>query len=48
MYREFANLDWDKKYYDTRRNKLLNKQARYNLMFLHGKSQKPDYKNKKG
>ena len=48
MYREFANLDWDKKYYDTRRNKVLNKQARYNLMFLHGKSQKPDYKNKKG
>ena len=44
---EQIKLDWDKKYWDTRRKKVLNKQARYNLCY--GKEgQKPDYENKKG
>jgi len=40
-------LDWDKKYFDTRRNKVLNKNARYNLCFSDY-SRDPDYINKKG
>lgn len=44
---EQIKLEWDKKYWDTRRKKVLNKQARYNLCY--GKeTQKPDYENKKG
>ena len=39
---EQIKLEWDKKYWDTRRKKVLNKQARYNLCY--GKEeQKPDY-----
>lgn len=30
---EMINLDWDKTYYDRRRQKVLNKRARYNLCF---------------
>ena len=48
IYKELNDLNWDKKFYDTRRNKVLNKQARYNLMFIEGKSQQSDYINKKG
>lgn len=44
---KLEKLDWDKKYYDTRRSKVLNKNARYNLCFGHS-SQEPDYENKKG
>jgi hypothetical protein len=44
---EQIKLEWDKKYWDTRRKKVLNKQARYYLCY--GKeTQKPDYENKKG
>lgn len=40
-------LDWDKKYFDIRRKKVLNKHARYNLCFSDY-SQEPNYINKKG
>lgn len=46
-YDELINLDWDKKYYDTRRKKVLNKHARYNLC-ISDVSREPDYVNKKG
>ena len=48
IYDELKNLNWDKKYYDTRRQQILNKHARYNLMFCNGKSQDADFENKKG
>lgn len=48
LYKELTSVEWDTKYYDTRRKKVLNKNARENLLFLRGKSQKPDYENKKG
>ena len=44
---EQIKLEWDKKYWDTRRKKVLNKQARYNLCYGN-EGQKPDYENKKG
>lgn len=47
LFEEQINLDWDTKYYDVRRSKVLNKRARYNICY-GSKSQKPDYKNKKG
>lgn len=47
LYDEMTNFEWDRKYYDTRRKKVLNKHARANVCF--GKSgMKPDYENKKG
>ena len=33
MMKELTDLDWDEKYWDTRRKKVLNKRARYNLCF---------------
>jgi len=48
LYDELTSVEWDTKYYDTRRQKVLNKNARENLLFLKGKSQEPDYENKKG
>lgn len=47
MFFEQAELDWDKKYWDTRRGKVLNKHARHNLCYGE-KSREPDYENKKG
>lgn len=47
IYNELIKLDWDKKYYCTRRKKVLNKLARSNLCF-DKYSQDPDYENKKG
>jgi len=47
MFNEQLELKWDKKYFDNRRGKVLNKHARYNLCYSK-KSQKPDYENKKG
>jgi len=44
---ELMRLEWDKKYYDTRRKKVLNKRARYNLCIADN-AQEPDYENKKG
>lgn len=41
------NLDWDKKYWDVRRSKVLNKRARYNLCFTDT-PQEPDYETGKG
>lgn len=47
LYIEHSNLEYDKKYYDTRRNKVLNKLARWNLCF-DDIGQEADYINKKG
>lgn len=33
LLQELTALEWDKKYWDTRRQKVLNKRARYNLCF---------------
>lgn len=33
LFRELTSLKWDTTYFDTRRQKVLNKRARYNLCF---------------
>jgi alkylated DNA repair dioxygenase AlkB len=48
LYGEVTSMEWDRKYYDTRRKKVLNKHARGNLVFVDGFEQEPDYENKKG
>ena len=48
IFEEVSNDEWDKKYFCTRRKKVLNKRARYNLCYVEGKSQEPDYENGKG
>ena len=48
IYQELTSVEWDTKYWDTRRQKVLNKRARENLLFLKGVSQEADYPNKKG
>jgi hypothetical protein len=45
---ELTSLDWDSKYYDRRRSKVLNKRARTNLMFQHGVSAEPCYEEGRG
>ena len=45
---ELNDCNWDSKYYDRRRSKVLNKRARYNLLFQHNIQQEPDYENGKG
>ncbi len=47
MLNEQLSFEWDKKYWDTRSNKVLNKRARYNVCY-GGNNQTPDYENKKG
>lgn len=47
MLSEQLSFEWDKKYWDTRRSKVLNKLARYNVCYGQEK-QEPDYENKKG
>ena len=47
LFENLTRLEWDKKYWDTRRKKVLNKLARYNLCFAVV-SQEPDYENGKG
>ena len=47
IFNTLNNLKWDKKYFDLRRQKVLNKLARYNLCFSNF-NQEPDYENKKG
>lgn len=47
VFNEHVILNWDKKYFDTRRQKVLNKHARYNLCYSN-ESVEPDYKNKQG
>jgi len=44
---EQEKLDYDTKYWDTRRSKVLNKQARHNVCFAE-KGQESDFENKKG
>lgn len=47
IFKELMNLEWDSKYYDVRRGKVLNKHARRNLCFSNY-SQKADFENRKG
>lgn len=42
------SFDWDNKYYDTRRSRVLNKLARHNVLFMEGVERAPDYENKCG
>ena len=44
---EMKNIDCDKKYWDVRRSKVLNKNARHNVCFDY-RDQEPDIANKKG
>ena len=47
MMEEQMSFEWDKKYWDTRRKKVLNKRARYNVCF--GKeSVEPNFEEKQG
>jgi len=48
LFNELNECEWDKKFYDTRRKKVLNKRLRYNLMFQHGVSQDADYEGSRG
>ena len=47
MLREQLAFDWDTKYWDTRRSKVLNKRARWNVCYSDV-AQSPDYQQKKG
>ena len=47
MYNDLINISWDRKYSDTRRQKVLNKRARANLCFGETE-QVADFENKKG
>lgn len=47
LYQDLINIEWDRKYFDTRRQKVLNKRARANLCFAN-EPQEADYENKKG
>lgn len=47
LYYELKNINWDDKYWDRRRSKVLNKNARVN-MCVSNYSQEADYENKKG
>ena len=45
--KEQLEFEWDTKYWDQRRQKVLNKRARYNVCYGENQ-QNPDYENKKG
>ena len=47
FYKRLNELEWDKKYWDTRRQKVLNKHARWNLIF-GDEPQTANYEEKKG
>ena len=47
FFNEQIALEWDKSYWDTRRSKVLNKIARYNVCY-GDVSQVPDYPSKRG
>ena len=47
LFEEQFSFEWDKTYWDTRRSKVLNKNARWNVCYGE-KGQEPDYENKKG
>lgn len=44
---ELTNFDWDKTYFDVRRNKVLNKRARFNVCFGEN-AVKPNMQQKQG
>lgn len=48
LYSSLKAYEWDSKYWDTRRKKVLNKHARANIVILDGVKQEPDYENCKG
>ena len=48
MFYEQSGLDWDRKYWDRRRQKVLNKHARANLIVLDGNEQEPNYEKAMG
>lgn len=43
-----SECEWDKKYWDNRRGKVLNKHARWNIVISEGNEQEPDYESAKG
>ena len=45
---DMNSFEWDTKYWDTRRSKVLNKLARSNIVILDDKEQSPNYEKKKG
>ena len=47
MFEEMNSFEWDKKYWDTRRSKVLNKHARANVCFGEN-SIEPNYEEKQG
>ena len=47
LFNELISFDWDTKYFDNRRQKVLNKRARANVCFSK-KGQLPNYEEKKG
>jgi hypothetical protein len=47
LFEEMDGFEWDRKYFCTRRKKVLNKHARANVCF-GDESREPDYENKKG
>ena len=47
IFNQLQQLKWDSQYYDTRRNRVLNKHARHNLLFAKGVNRVCDYANKK-
>jgi len=47
LLKEQLGFEWDKQYWDTRRKRVLNKKARYNLCYGNN-AQEPDYENKIG
>lgn len=48
LFHEINSLQWDSKYFDRRRKKVLNKRARTNIMIIDNTTQEPDYENAKG
>ena len=47
LIKELTSFEWDRKYWDSRRKRVLNKHARSNVCF-GTTSREPDYENKKG
>ena len=48
LLEEMDSFEWDTKYWDRRRKKVLNKRARSNVVLLDGIAQEPEYENGKG
>lgn len=48
LWFELIKLEWDEKHWDVRREEVVNKHARKNVLFMWGFSQEPDYKHGKG